>query len=82
MATPSSRPASDLNNIPVSSANNASNAQALQQLAEEGESLPKYKRDLVAKLKIFRQELQTQQPPSGHCRLEVSRQDVFEDSYR
>jgi E3 ubiquitin ligase SMURF1/2 len=46
------------------------------------EMLPKYKRDLVAKVKVLRQELVTLQPQSGHCRLEVSRKEVFEDSYR
>ncbi len=46
------------------------------------EELPKYKRDLVAKMKVLRSELSALQPPSGHCRLEVSRQEVFEDSYR
>ena len=46
------------------------------------ESLPKYKRDLAAKEKLLRQELLALQPQSGHCRLEVSRRDVFEDSYR
>ena len=49
-------------------------------LAHEG--LPKYKRDLVAKIKVLRSELSSLQPQSGHCRLEVSRQEVFEDSYR
>lgn len=44
--------------------------------------LPKYKRDLVQKLTALRQELQTVQPQSGHCRLEVSREDIFEESYR
>ncbi|KAM7297048.1 E3 ubiquitin-protein ligase SMURF2 [Ixodes scapularis] len=44
--------------------------------------LPKYKRDLVQKLSALRQELQTVQPQSGHCRLEVSREDIFEESYR
>ena len=44
--------------------------------------LPKYKRDLVAKIKVLRQELNALQPQSGHCRLEVSRKEVFEDSYR
>eukprot|EP00095_Tigriopus_kingsejongensis_P011506 maker-scaffold56_size446035-snap-gene-3.36 protein:Tk11506 transcript:maker-scaffold56_size446035-snap-gene-3.36-mRNA-1 annotation:"e3 ubiquitin-protein ligase smurf1 isoform x1" len=48
----------------------------------DNEVLPKYKRDLVAKIKLLRQELQSQQPQSGHCRLEVSRQEVFEESYR
>ena len=42
------------------------------------EALPRYKRDLVAKMKILRTELQTMQPQSGHCRLEVSRAEIFE----
>ena len=45
-------------------------------------SLPKYKRDLVAKIKVLQAELSALQPASGHCRLEVSRQEVFEESYR
>ena len=49
-------------------------------MAQDG--LPKYKRDLVAKIKVLRTELSSLQPQSGHCRLEVSRQEVFEDSYR
>lgn len=44
--------------------------------------LPKYRRDLVGKLKALRSELQTLQPQSGHCRLEVSRAEIFEESYR
>ena len=40
--------------------------------------LPKYKRDLVQKMKILRNELQAMQPQAGHCRLEVSRDEVFE----
>jgi len=44
--------------------------------------LPKYRRDLVGKLRALRAELQTLQPQSGHCRLEVSRQEIFEESYR
>ncbi|XP_064478948.1 E3 ubiquitin-protein ligase SMURF2-like [Ornithodoros turicata] len=48
----------------------------------EPSPLPKYKRDLVQKLTALRQELQTAQPQSGHCRLEVSREDIFEESYR
>jgi E3 ubiquitin ligase SMURF1/2 len=46
------------------------------------DELPQYKRDLVAKMKVIRSELSALQPPSGHCRLEVSRQEVFEESYR
>ncbi|KAF7993940.1 hypothetical protein HCN44_011209 [Aphidius gifuensis] len=48
----------------------------------ESELLPKYKRDLVAKLKCLRGELNALQPQSGHCRLEVSRNEIFEESYR
>lgn len=40
------------------------------------------KRDLVQKMKVLRQELQPLQPQAGHCRLEVSRDEIFEDSYR
>jgi hypothetical protein len=36
----------------------------------------------VAKTKVLRSELSSLQPHSGHCRLEVSRQEIFEDSYR
>ena len=46
------------------------------------ENLPKSKRDLVAKMKVLKTELSSLQPSSGHCRLEVSRGEVFEDSYR
>ncbi|CAH0563781.1 unnamed protein product [Brassicogethes aeneus] len=53
-----------------------------QGLLNESEFLPKYKRDLVAKLKVLRAELTTLQPQSGHCRLEVSRGEIFEESYR
>lgn len=48
----------------------------------DSEGLPKYKRDLVAKQRILRAELQALQPQSGHCRLEVSRAEIFEESYR
>lgn len=48
----------------------------------ETDQLPKYRRDLVGKLRALRSELQTLQPQSGHCRLEVSRQEIFEESYR
>jgi E3 ubiquitin ligase SMURF1/2 len=44
--------------------------------------LPKYRRDLVGKLRALRSELQALQPQSGHCRLEVSRTEIFEESYR
>ena len=52
------------------------------QLPEETECLtvPRYKRDLVQKLKVLRQELSQQQPQAGHCRIEVSREEIFEVS--
>lgn len=40
------------------------------------------RRNLVQKMSTLRQELQSLQPQSGHCRMEVSRQDIFEESYR
>uniref|UniRef100_A0A8C3SAE3 HECT-type E3 ubiquitin transferase n=1 Tax=Chelydra serpentina TaxID=8475 RepID=A0A8C3SAE3_CHESE len=53
-------------------------------LPDEAECLtvPRYKRDLVQKLKILRQELSQHQPQAGHCRIEVSREEIFEESYR
>jgi len=36
----------------------------------------------VQKLKILKLELQNLQPQGGHCRMEVSREEIFEDSYR
>ncbi|KAJ3645153.1 hypothetical protein Zmor_022836 [Zophobas morio] len=53
-----------------------------QGLLNDSDHLPKYRRDLVAKLKALRVELTALQPQSGHCRLEVSRHEVFEESYR
>lgn len=53
-----------------------------QGLLDGAESLPKYRRDLVGKIRALRVELQALQPQSGHCRLEVSRQEIFEESYR
>lgn len=49
---------------------------------ENEQPLPKYKRDLVQKMKVLKQEISSLQPQTGHCRLEVSREEVFEDSYR
>ncbi|KAK3091923.1 hypothetical protein FSP39_023756 [Pinctada imbricata] len=49
---------------------------------ENDSPVPKYKRDLVQKMKILKQELQSLQPQGGHCRMEVSREEIFEDSYR
>uniref|UniRef100_A0AAY4ABR8 HECT-type E3 ubiquitin transferase n=1 Tax=Denticeps clupeoides TaxID=299321 RepID=A0AAY4ABR8_9TELE len=53
-------------------------------LPEEADLLtvPKYKRDLVHKLKVLRLELSQQQPQAGHCRIEVCREEIFEESYR
>ncbi|XP_042197010.1 E3 ubiquitin-protein ligase SMURF1 [Callorhinchus milii] len=49
----------------------------------EGEwSVPRCERDLVQKLKVLRHELALQQPQAGHCRIEVSRDEIFEESYR
>ncbi|KAF5295220.1 hypothetical protein FQR65_LT10504 [Abscondita terminalis] len=53
-----------------------------QGLLNDSELLPKYRRDLVGKLRALRAELNALQPQSGHCRLEVSRAEVFEESYR
>lgn len=53
-----------------------------QSLLNDSELLPKYRRDLVGKLRALRAELTALQPQSGHCRLEVSRSEVFEESYR
>uniref|UniRef100_A0A674B422 HECT-type E3 ubiquitin transferase n=1 Tax=Salmo trutta TaxID=8032 RepID=A0A674B422_SALTR len=56
----------------------------LHLLPEEAEcmNVPKYNRDLVQKLKILRQELSNQQPQAGHCRIDVCREEIFEESYR
>uniref|UniRef100_A0A8C9RDG7 E3 ubiquitin-protein ligase SMURF1 n=1 Tax=Scleropages formosus TaxID=113540 RepID=A0A8C9RDG7_SCLFO len=48
----------------------------------EGELPVRSERDLVQKLKLLRHELSLQQPQAGHCRIEVSRQEIFEESYR
>ncbi|XP_058465974.1 E3 ubiquitin-protein ligase SMURF2 [Malaya genurostris] len=53
-----------------------------QGLLDGAELLPKYRRDLVGKIRSLRAELQSLQPHSGHCRLEVSRHEIFEESYR
>lgn len=39
--------------------------------SEAGDALPRYKRDLAAKAKVLRAELQALQPQNGHCRIEV-----------
>ncbi|KAK7575962.1 hypothetical protein V9T40_012248 [Parthenolecanium corni] len=53
-----------------------------QSIETDSECLPKYRRDLVAKQKVLRAELNVLQPQSGHCRFEVSRSEIFEESYR
>lgn len=53
-----------------------------QSLLESADLLPKYRRDLDVKIRGLRTELQALQPQSGHCRLEVSRTEIFEESYR
>ncbi|XP_047994862.1 E3 ubiquitin-protein ligase SMURF2 [Leguminivora glycinivorella] len=50
--------------------------------SETGDELPRYKRDLAAKARVLRAELQALQPQTGHCRIEVSRNQVLEESYR
>lgn len=52
-----------------------------QSIETDSECLPKYRRDLVAKQKILRAELNVLQPQSGHCRFEVSRSEIFEVRY-
>lgn len=37
----------------------------------DADALPKYKRDLAAKARVLRAELQALQPQTGHCRIEV-----------
>ncbi|XP_067123380.1 E3 ubiquitin-protein ligase SMURF2 isoform X2 [Centruroides vittatus] len=50
---------------------------------ENGENtITRHRRDIVQKLASLRQELHSLQQQSGHCRLEVSREDIFEESYR
>lgn len=44
----------------------------------EGDVAARYERDLVHKLKLLRHELALQQPQAGHCRIEVSREEIFE----
>lgn len=44
----------------------------------EGDVAARYERDLVHKLKLLRHDLSLQQPQAGHCRIEVSREEIFE----
>lgn len=43
---------------------------------------PSDKRDLVHKMHRLRSQLNAMQPQAGHCRIEVSRDNVFEETYR
>ncbi|KAK4319419.1 hypothetical protein Pmani_009653 [Petrolisthes manimaculis] len=69
-------------NLQISSNNNTPRPKDPAVIDMEGDCLPKYKRDLVAKMKVLRAELQCLQPQSGHCRLDIPRGEVFEESYR
>lgn len=69
-------------NLQISSNNNTPGPKDPTVIDLEGDCLPKYKRDLVAKMKVLRAELQCLQPQSGHCRLDIPRGEVFEESYR
>lgn len=40
------------------------------------------RQSVLEKLSFIRQELSAQQPQTGHCRLEVTRDQIFEESYR
>ena len=42
----------------------------------------KNKRGLVQKITVFRSELAKLHNPNGYCRIEVTRNDIFEDSYQ
>ncbi|XP_066974434.1 E3 ubiquitin-protein ligase SMURF2 isoform X2 [Macrobrachium rosenbergii] len=69
-------------NLQISSNNNTNAPKDPTVIDVESECLPKYKRDLVAKMKVLRAELQCLQPQSGHCRLDIPRGEIFEESYR
>ena len=43
---------------------------------------PVSRRDLVHKTRLLRAQLAAVQRKAGHCRIEASRENVFEDSYR
>jgi len=78
----SSTPTSSTPTTPVITASSKPGRGLLEISSCSPDILPRYKRDLVAKMKVLRTELNSLQPGSGHCRLEVSRGEVFEDSYR
>lgn len=58
---------------PTSDAPAASSAPAAPAVEPpDSDALPKYKRDLAAKARVLRAELQALQPQTGHCRIEVT----------
>lgn len=69
-------------NLPSNVSHTSVPADLPQSLLESSELLPKYRRDLDVKIRGLRTDLQALQPQSGHCRLEVSRAEIFEESYR
>lgn len=69
-------------NLQISTSNNTPGPKEPAVIEMDSDCLPKYKRDLVAKMKVLRAELQCLQPQSGHCRLDIPRGEVFEESYR
>lgn len=81
-AQPSSTQQPSTSHAAVRETPRAAPADLPQSLLEGTELLPKYRRDLVGKMRVLRSELQALQPQSGHCRLEVSREEIFEESYR
>nr|XP_022916768.1 E3 ubiquitin-protein ligase SMURF1 isoform X2 [Onthophagus taurus] len=81
--TPNTTVTTNVNNTtPMSPRSRPTDSDLPHGLLNDSELLPKYRRDLVGKLKALRAELQALQPQSGHCRLEVSRSEIFEESYR
>lgn len=80
--TPSPRGANVSTNVATPATPSSVPADMPIGLLDGAEILPKYRRDLVAKMRSLRTELQQLQPQSGHCRLEVSREEIFEESYR
>lgn len=53
-----------------------------QALVEDDIPVVQGKRDLVHKMKILRSQLGAMLHQTGHCRIETSRDNVFEESYR
>ena len=84
VTSPTSRENSTVNSVSVSSSTASSQVNTNNNTHSGGKDtdspLPKYKRDLVQKMKVLRQELQIMQPPTGHCRIDVSRDEIFEVS--